>query len=424
MRLSARTRPRSVLKRLGERHATPIGVALVAVVAFLSWIAATSVNTAPFSSPLSLHAVVPADAPILRAGDEVRIGGVRVGDIRSVQPVSGGRLVTFDLTHGKAGRNATITVRQRGFSGSVYLQLAVGDTSHPLAAGATIPRSRTTATTDLASIAAAFGGDVRSALTNALVGYGGGLANRADDINTMLADLPALTADVQPVARGLTPTPGALAGLLHELNRTAAGFSPPGNTDLGRLVSAAHVTVAVTAQQRRSLQQLIDNLRPFEDQALTTLPVADPLLTAATAMSRRLTPAVAQLNAALPDLNSLLAEKGNLPQLTALSHGADPVLLRATPLLPELTPVGQSLAPFFNPLRPFANYLEPYRADLIQDMQLFNQWTQFRYAEGIASGARAVRFGPVFTCAHPQNAYPQPGQSKTLRAASLAQACQ
>ncbi|MHB8691033.1 MAG: MlaD family protein [Solirubrobacteraceae bacterium] len=423
MTIALRQRQRRGTRRARQRYAFPVGIVVLAIVAAFSWIAYRSVNVAPFANPFQLHAVVPADAPILIPGDEVRIGGVRVGDITQVSPVATGRLVAFNIDHGPVGSNATVTVGQQGFSGAAFLDLSLGNARHTLREGATIDLAQTATNVDLATIATAFTAKVRSAITQSLVGYGGGLAGQGTNINTLLGSLPTLAEDIQPVAHGLTPQPGVLADLFGQLGHTAAGFATPHPGELGALVRAFAGTLSVTARRSGAVGDLIDQLRPFEDQALTTLPLTDPLLGAATTMSRRLTPALAELHQALPSLNALLGSGRDLPYLARLAHAAQPVLREGTPVLDELTPVGLTIPPLFAGLVPLANYLTPYRGDLIRDMQLFENWSQNAYQVGLASGAKAVRFSPVFTCSQLSRVYPAPGQSATDHASSLAAAC-
>lgn len=424
MTAALRQRQRRGARRGRQGYAFAVGIAVLAIVAAFSWIAYRSVNVAPFANPFQLHAVVPAAAPILIPGDEVRIGGVRVGDITHVSPDPTGRLVAFNINHGPVGSNATVTIGQQGFSGAAFLELSVGNTRHPLHEGATIDRAQTATNVDLATIAAAFTANVRSAVTRSLVGYGAGLAGQGTNINALVGSLPTLAQDIQPVAHGLTPQPGVLADLFAQLGHTAAGLASPQPNRLAALVSAVAGTLSITARRSGALDDLIDQLRPFEDQALTTLPLTDPLLGAVTTMSRQLTPALAELHQALPSLNALLASGPDLPYLGRLARAAQPVLSDGTPVLSDLTPIGLTVPPLFAGLVPLANYLTPYRGDLIRDMQLFENWSQNTYRVGLASGAKAVRFSPVFTCSQLSRAYPAPGQSAKDHASSLVAACQ
>jgi hypothetical protein len=58
-----------------------------------------------------------------------------------------------------------------------------------------------------------------------------------------------------------------------------------------------------------------------------------------------------------------------------------------------------------------------YRDDLYRAPEAFTRWGANRYAFGMASGARAVRFAPVFTCHIARDPYPAPGTASRDRKA-------
>src|SRR4029453_19187288 len=102
-------------------------------------------NGLPFVSPYNLKARVP-NANALVKGNEVRIGGSRVGVIKSVKPVqvAGGRVVAeLDLSLDKSAEpipvNSTMMIRPKSPLGLKYLQIVPGSSSKGLAAGETIP---------------------------------------------------------------------------------------------------------------------------------------------------------------------------------------------------------------------------------------------------------------------------------------------
>jgi ABC-type transporter Mla subunit MlaD len=414
-------RPRDALGRIGERHAFAAGLAGLAVIAFGIWIAATSVNTPPLSSPLRIRAIVPAAAPIIRAGDDIRVGGVRVGAVVKVAPTHDAREVTLAIETGTVGQGASVQVRQQGFSGSVFLELTRGDPAHPLAREAIIPLSRSGTNVDLVTIAGAFDTDSRHAITQSLAGYGGGLAGRGEDLSATIGALPELTRDLPRVADGLTPAPGVLDDLMHQFALSASGFAPVHDGSLAPFLSDSRASFAVTAAQAPAIGQLIENLPGFENASEAALPIAEPLLSQAGAMARELAPALADVHSSLPALNALLADAGDLPALSRIAQAAQPVLREGVALEPELAAASAPLAPFFSSYQSLAQGVNPYDHDIVRSLQLFKQWTGFPYADGMASGQKAVRFGPVFTCANHSLPYPAPGQAATVHATGLPQ---
>lgn len=414
-----------LLERLRSRFGVSTGVAAVAFIAFVAFALSAVQDHKPFGSAYEISAVVPPEAPIVKRDGEVRLAGQRVGAIREVRPVPSGRLVTFTMINeAPVGRDATVRVRIRGFAGSGYLDVEPGDRSRPLPTGSTLPRSQTSTDEDLSDVATAFDKDARQGLARVMATYGGGLLGRGKDVNRLLADLGPFARESTPVLRALAggTATGRLSGLLHELDRTSRGLSAPNTAELGPAVGAMRGFFDTTARQGEAVGALIDELRPFEDSALRTLPVTDPLLADTAAMAQRLAPATRQLAATLPQLNTLLDRGRALrASLTRFARAADPVLQQGRPLVAELRPAAAALAPVADPLKPFAAYMRPYRGDIVRAMELFNGWSGFRYGEGLAARRNqdkreyAIRFGPVFTCARARDPFPAPGATLNER---------
>jgi ABC-type transporter Mla subunit MlaD len=406
------------LARLETRHSVPVGIAAALVIAFLTWTVIQAVNSVPFTTPYRASAVVAPDAPILRPGDEVRVAGRRAGQVRKVAYVRGGRRVEFALDKGRLGLDASATVRQRGFSGSVYLLVKRGDTNRPMPEGDTIPITRTSATDQLANVVTAFDRETQTALTRSAVGYGGGLRDRGADVNRAIGDLRQLTENGTPVLQALTPAPGELAGMVANLSRTARGFSGSQPTSLERLLAHVRPALEILNQRRSSLGGLADVLRPVDDEIQRTLPIADPLLGDLRRVADRLTPAIAQFRSTFPALSGLLRDDEKLADLGRLSAALGPAAHAGGPALDRLRPVGATLAPLATPTGALGRYLDPFRDDLVQAMVNFQDFTRSRFTEGKASGAAAVRFNPVFTCAPARHPYAPPGVAWRERAAA------
>jgi virulence factor Mce-like protein len=393
-----------------ERHVLALGLAVLAVMAFLTYISIVAINGIPFTHPYKLRAIVPASAPIVKHGDEVDVAGQQVGQVRNVVLTARGTTVEMDITDGRVGRDASATVRLRGLAGSTYVDLHRGDIAHPAPEEWTIPLSRTRANTELTDVIASFGSRARAALGRTLYAYGGGLAGHGQDLNSVLADLPPLLRQGEPLLRAFSPRPGALSGFVHELHRTVRGLGGSQPGDLAGLISSGASTFGAVAAQRVPLGAAIDELRPFSDQVRTTLPIADPVLANATRAVRELTPGVHALAVALPDLDRLLTRRSQLGQLSVLARAVNPVLKVLAPVLGQLYDGSASLSPLAQALEPLAAYLAPYRAELYAGPHGFTTWGGFHYDGGQAKGARAVRFAMVLTCEKARDPYPAPGQ--------------
>lgn len=393
-----------------ERYTLPLGVLVLAVMVFLTYLSVIAINGIPFSHPYKLRAIIPASAPIVKHGDEVDVAGQQVGQVRHVLWTRRGTMVEMDINKGRVGRDATATVRLRGLAGATYIDLHRGNIAEPAPANWTIAPSRTAANTELTDVIASFNAQARAALGHTLSAYGEGLAGHGGDLNSTLADLPPLERQGEPLLRAFSPSPGALSGFVHQLDATTRGLAGQAPGDLAGLIGGAAGTMQALASEQAPLGATLDELRPFSDQVRSTLPIADPVLVQATAAVRALTPGVHALAVALPNLNRLLARQRQLHQLVRLARAADPVLRVLSPVLTNLYDATASLQPLAASLQPLAAYLAPYRAELFGAPYGFTTWGGFHYDQGQAKGARAVRFAMVLTCEKARDPYPAPGQ--------------
>lgn len=174
-----------------------------------------------------------ADVSGLRTGDDVRVAGVRVGRVQSVEITDEGAEVGFDLVEEQPLLdNTKLVMRYQNLLGQRYLALVQDDERGPrLKAGATVPLERTSPGFDLTELLNGFRplfealrpDDVNrlaSSVIKVLQGEGG-------TVETLLAETGKLTnflADrdqiVGQVVDNLTPVLVEMAGQGDELRST------------------------------------------------------------------------------------------------------------------------------------------------------------------------------------------------------------
>src|SRR3954470_20051788 len=110
-----------------DRHHLSLGIAVAVVAVAAAVISVMAIDGLPFANPDQVRAIVPADAPIVRAGDEVRVAGQRVGEVREVDSTEEGRRISMDISGVGMTQDASATVRLRGLAGAVYIQLDPGN---------------------------------------------------------------------------------------------------------------------------------------------------------------------------------------------------------------------------------------------------------------------------------------------------------
>lgn len=118
--------------------------AFAAAAALVAAVLASLVGNLSFT-PTHEYAAVFTDALGVAEGDDVRIGGVVVGHVESVELGEGSYAeVTFDVDKSvPVYREATVEIRWADVVGNRYLAIVESAGGSPLAAGSTIPQERT-----------------------------------------------------------------------------------------------------------------------------------------------------------------------------------------------------------------------------------------------------------------------------------------
>ena len=400
-----------------ERHSLALGLLVLAGAALLVTLAAVAVRGFPFSERWPVAAIVPADAPPLKDGDEVRVGGARFGQVRRVEPRPDGALVRMEIDEGPVGLDARVRVRVRGLSSVPYVEIERGDLARPLPAEATIPREHTTANPELADVLDVFDPPARRSLRRVVPTLGAGVLGRGDDLNATLADLEPALRGTTPLLRAVNPRPSSLRTALFNARRLLRALAPPGSRELEALIPAAATTLETIAARAREVERSVELLAPVEAEAARTLPIADALLLDARAALVELRPGARGLRDSLPEVDRLLRRDTELRSAARLARSAEPVLARTRPLLVELRPTTDALAAILRPLGSLIGELARYDDEIRLAAERGQRVTEERSPQGRASGRRAVRTVPVFTCNRPREPYPEPGESVRQRRA-------
>lgn len=398
---------RSAVSR-GDMPDLGLGLLVLAVAAVLAYLSATALDGSPFSSPYRVSVLLPAGSPVVKAGDEVRLGGERAGEVEDVTLDGQRGKATLRLDGVRVGHGATARIRPRGLAGAVYVELTPGDERRQLPTGTTLPAALTSSGVQVSDVAAAFDRDAHGALARTLRGYGGGIAGRGPELNRALRQTPETLAYGTPELKATYGRRGTLSGLTSAADSVAAAAAPPGTVALADMVPPARLVFEATDGEGAALAATERGLPPLEGEAARTLPPAERLLTELAPTARSLRPAVDSLARALPDLRALEREAGAIPSFGRLASQARPVLARATPVAAQAKGPVAALGPLAGPFGQFAHVLYPYRRELLEAPLGFTRWGSFKYDFGQGAGHKAVRFSMVFTCATARDPYPAP----------------
>lgn len=429
MRTNRRPQLRGALSRgaqVLERQTTLLGIVSLLLIAAVTYVGFKAINGVPFQKRYELHAILPPETPPLKKGDIVRVAGQRAGAVSDAIPTRDGLKVTMELTpsYAPVGRNARATVRQKAAGGVFYVDVTRGDfREDPARENTTIPPERTSAGADLLTVISKFDTRFRKAMAQTNQVTGETLLGRGQDLNLALRQLPETLDQGASIFGSVTARPGAFSRMLGELGRTGSALTPAGGNELASLVTAGARGTRPFSAGAEDLQRMLTGLRPFEDRALLTLPVANQLLNDAGPMAQELRPTVDALRRALPATTTLLRAGVTLrEQSTRLAEVAKPVLEEGATAVPQLFGPAALLRPIARDARTIAAEIAPYdREAFVFGDSLTRGAAMIAPATDITTTPelRMQRVNFIFTCLLARNPYPEPGQSHVDRAPVL-----
>jgi virulence factor Mce-like protein len=250
----------------------------------------------PFTPVYELEAVVPNGAGLIR-GNEVRIGGTRVGSMSTIDPVVGPNGTVGARLHLRLLKSvkplpvdSRIAIRPRSPLGLKYVEITVGRSARGLDDGAEIPLARKTQKpVEVDDFQAIFDPPTRAASQRNLDEFGTGLAGRGADLNAALGQLEPVVTRLQPVMRNLLDSRSGLQHLFPALERAAREVAPVATTQAA-LVGALDETFGGLAGVTGPIKQSISLGPAALDAATQALPDQQPFLRDSTELFHRLRP--------------------------------------------------------------------------------------------------------------------------------------
>jgi virulence factor Mce-like protein len=285
-------------------------VLVVIVAVFLSYNANKGL---PFVPTYDLGADLP-NASQLVAGNEVRIGGFRVGVVDTITPKRRPDGSTFAVIHMKLQTDvkplpvdSKLIVRSRSALGLKYVEITPGSSTRGFEAGDTIPlRNATPEPVEIDQVLNTFNLPTRIGIRRSLTGFGNGLAGRGQDLNEAIALLPPLLTNLRPVALNLADPRTKLVRFFPALERAARIVAPVARVQAELFENLDTTFTALSQVARPFIQDTITQSPPTLEQATRDLPIQRAFLANATALSADLRPGVRVLPSTLPTLADAL----------------------------------------------------------------------------------------------------------------------
>jgi virulence factor Mce-like protein len=423
-----------------------IGAATVLVIIVAMFLSYNANAGLPFVPSYQLKLEAPSAAALVK-GNEVRIGGARVGAVDSITTKrrdDGTSVAVIGMKLERAvsplPKDSTVIIRPKSALGLKYVEITRGTSDDGYEDGDTIPTSASKPTeVEFDEFVNMFDDATRPAMQENLRGFGDAFAGRGESINVALGVLPALLRDIQPVARNLSNPDTHLKRFFNELGDAARIVSPAAETQADLFTNLDTTFRALDVVAKPYIQESITEGKPALDAAIRSFPVQRPFLRNTQGLFHELRPGVRALRTAAPDLADTFDEGQRtlrrsppfnrrlaslLQELQRFAN--DPVAPRGVKRLAEtlevLNPTLQNLAP----VQLQCNYITLWFrnvSSLLSEGDVHGTWQRFIIIatpqgpnnEGLASSAPANGGTPTRDNYLHSNPYPNtasPGQPK------------
>jgi virulence factor Mce-like protein len=359
-------------RRAGIIASSPVlvGAITTLIVILAVFLAYNANNGLPFVPTYRLSVLVP-NANTLVRGNDVRIGGVRVGIVEKIEPVqdpqTGAVHAKVDLKLDKSAqpvpKDSTVVVRSRSALGLKYLEISKGTSSEGYAEGSTLPlRVAHPEPVEFDQVLNIFDPATRQAARGNLVAFGDALAGRGPDLNVALGELRPLVTRLVPVARNLASPKTGVGRFFRALADTAAEVAPVAETQAQMFVSLETTFGAFAEVARPFIQESISEAPPTFDTLISTAPRIRSFLGHSASLFADLRPGIRALSESspvvasafetgadvLPDsprLNAQLAPTARTLESFAQNSGVQAGIRRSTQFFDLLTPALRFVAP-------------------------------------------------------------------------------
>ena len=285
-----------------------IGAATTLVILVAVFLAYNANNGLPFVPTYSLKVDVPSAANLVK-GNEVRLGGTRVGIVDDISPVRHkdgsvtARLgLKLQTTVKPLPKDSTVLVRPRSALGLKYVEITKGNSNQGFEDGAVVNLGHAKPhPVEFDEVLGTFDDKTRQASRENLLNFGDLLAGRGLDLNTAIHDFNPLFRYLGPVTNNLADPRTRLVRLVQVLDRTAAQVAPVAETQAA-LFRNLDATFAAIDSVRSDYERSIANAPASLDAAIRSFPPQRPFLANSAALFHELRPGVKALNTASPTL--------------------------------------------------------------------------------------------------------------------------
>ncbi len=366
-----------------------VGAVTTLIVVVSVFLAYNANQGLPFVPTYDVKAELPSGANLV-VGNEVRVGGFRVGVVDQITPrtvESDGvtrSIAVIDMSLDKIveplATDSQVIVRARSALGLKYVEITPGTAESQFAAGDTIPLANVGDPVEFDDFLNTFDQGLRDDSRTSLEGYGDAFAGRGQSINIALQEFPQFFGSLTNVMDNLNDEETELDQFFTQIGRAAAQVAPVDSIQAQLFTNMAD-TFEAFSRDPAALQATIERAPGTLQAGIESFPVQRPFLADFAELSNQLRPAAQELPRSLPAINSaLIVGQDVLPRTVAFNRRVEDVFaavdtLAENPntklgledldtLLDVTGPLIQHVAPFQTVCNNFNYFFYPLAEDM------------------------------------------------------------
>lgn len=233
---------------------TLIGAMAVLLVVIMTFLAYNANRGLPWVPSQRLYVEVKNAANIV-PGNEVRVGGTRIGIVEAEEPkrYDDGRVTAFltlklDQGTEKIPDDTTVLIRARSLLGLKYVQLTPGDSKKTFEWGDTIPLAQSTPDpVEIDQLLNTFDDPTAKGIEQTITAFGNALVGRGSVIGQLIDDAGPLSENIVPVAKVLADEEDGIVPFLNALSRFTGELAAAGEATGGLFRGLDRTTGAIAA---------------------------------------------------------------------------------------------------------------------------------------------------------------------------------
>jgi phospholipid/cholesterol/gamma-HCH transport system substrate-binding protein len=309
------------------------------------------------------------EATQLAEQSDVRISGVNVGKVQSIELAPNGKQalarVNIDNKYAPLPESTRAILRTKTLLGETYIELTPGAQDGPeIADGGTLPEANSAESVQLDEIFRTFDAETQEAFRTWMQEGAVAIAGQSQSFSTALAEFEPTFSELDKLFRVLDSQRLAVSQLFRN-GATSLRALRGREGQLADLIESSNAVFETTARRDRDIEALFRAFPTFQDESRLTLDRLKVFAGKADPLFRQLVP-VAE------ELSPTLIAFGNLaPEAKGFFEGLVPVIARAPTGFPavrrlfrdEFPPLLRAVDPFLRNLNPLLTGLDLYRRE-------------------------------------------------------------